>query len=65
MLFRSDVVDGKNGGFVSPPCDPTTPPPGAFCYDTSLIGNSNAGHLYGTALPAAEKEDLLAYLLTL
>jgi hypothetical protein len=60
-----DVVDGKNGGFVSPPCDPITPPPGAFCYDTSLIGNSNAGHLYGTALPAGEKEDLLAYLLTL
>jgi mono/diheme cytochrome c family protein len=61
----SDVVDGKNGGFVSPPCDPITPPPGVFCYDTSLIGNSNAGHLYGTALSAAEKEDLLAYLLTL
>jgi hypothetical protein len=36
-----------------------------FCYDTRLIGNSNGGHLYGTALPAAEKGDLLAYLLTL
>ena len=23
----SDVIDGKNGGFVSPPCDPDKPPP--------------------------------------
>jgi hypothetical protein len=60
-----DVVDGKNGGFVSPACDPKSPPAEGFCYDTSLIGNSNAGHLYGTALPAADKENLLAYLLTL
>jgi len=60
-----DVVDGTNGGFVSPPCDPVTPLDAGFCYDTQLIGNSNAGHLYGTVLSAAEKGDLLAYLLTL
>ena len=60
-----DVVDGQNGGFVSPPCDPVAPPAAGFCYDTTLIGNSNAGHLYGTALPDNQKEDLLAYLLTL
>jgi len=60
-----DVVDGKNGGFVSPECEPRNPPPGVFCYDVSLIGNSNAGHTYGTALAPAEKENLLAYLLTL
>ena len=60
-----DVVDGKNGGFVSPDCDPNKPPKDGFCYDTSLIGNSNAGHTFGTTLSAAEKEALLAYLLTL
>jgi mono/diheme cytochrome c family protein len=60
-----DLVDGANGGFASPACDPISPPSGGFCYDTRLIGNSNAGHLYGTALSAAEKGDLLAYLLTL
>ena len=41
------------------------PPKEGFCYDTSLIGNSNAGHLYGTALSLDEKKNLLAYLLTL
>jgi len=60
-----DVVDGKNGGFVSPECDPNKPPDGGFCYDTSLIGNSNAGHTFGATLSAPEKENLLAYLLTL
>jgi mono/diheme cytochrome c family protein len=60
-----DVVDAKNGGFVSPPCDPRRPPKPSFCYDTRLVGNGNGGHLYGTALSAAEKSDLLAYLLTL
>ena len=60
-----DVLDGRNGGFVSPACVGGSSPPQGFCYDTKLIGNSNAGHLYGTALPAADKEDLLAYLLTL
>ena len=57
----SDVVDGAKGGFVSPPC---TEAAGGFCYDTRLPGNSNAGHVYGTGLSAAEKADLLAYLLT-
>ena len=61
----SVVVDGKNVGFVSPDCDPVQPPNDGFCYDTSLIGNSNTGHLWGTTLSPAEKENLLAYLLTL
>jgi mono/diheme cytochrome c family protein len=59
-----DLIDGRNGGFVAPPCDPRRPPAEGFCYDTRLIGNSNRGHLYGTTLPDAEKSDLLAYLLT-
>jgi mono/diheme cytochrome c family protein len=65
FLRGGDIVDGKNGGFVSPDCDPNKPPKEGFCYDTSLTGNSNAGHTYGTALSAVEKENLLAYLLTL
>ena len=59
-----DIIDGKNGGFVAPRCDPAKPPPQGFCYDTRLLGNRNSGHVYGTTLSAAEKEDLLAYLLT-
>ena len=34
-------------------------------YDTSLRGNHNTGHLYGTQLPAADKEDLIEYMKTL
>ena len=60
-----DVVDARNGGFLAPPCDPRQPPPEGFCFDTRLVGNGNDGHVYGTALPASDKSDLLAYLLTL
>lgn len=60
-----DVIDGLNGGFLAPPCDPAGPPPAkGLCYDTRNPGNGNGGHIYGTALPANEKDDLLAYLLT-
>ena len=61
----NDLADGVNGGFVSPACEPATPPAQGFCYDTKLIGNGNAGHIYGTDLPQPDKDDLLAYLLTL
>jgi len=64
FLRGSDVIDGSNGGFVSAPCDPARPPPSGFCYDTKLPGNGNGGHLYGTTLAPAQKNDLLAYLLT-
>ena len=33
-----------------------------YVLDTSLPGNSNAGHEYGTTLPDAEKRDLIEYL---
>jgi mono/diheme cytochrome c family protein len=59
-----DVLDGSNGGFVAPPCDPRQPPADGFCFDTRLVGNGNGGHVYGTTLSGAEKTDLLAYLLT-
>ena len=40
------------------------PQPQGFCYDTRLPGNGNGGHVYGTTLSAADKDDLIAYLLT-
>ena len=48
-----DLIDGKNGGFVAPACEPGRPPPQGFCYDTRLPGNGNGGHVYGTSLAAA------------
>ena len=50
-------------GFVSD--QPTEGRRALFKYDTSLIGNSNAGHDYGTNLNAAQRVDLIAYLKTL
>jgi mono/diheme cytochrome c family protein len=37
---------------------------GGFVFDTSVPGNSNAGHDYGTALGEADKRDLLEYMKT-
>jgi mono/diheme cytochrome c family protein len=64
FLRGSDVVDSVNGGFQSPPCDPSQPQAGGFCFNTLERGNGAGGHLYGTDLPAGDKADLLAYLLT-
>jgi hypothetical protein len=60
----SDTLDPDRGGFVAPPCVPPSRPTEPFCYDTSKPGNGNGGHLYGVDLPAEQKSDLLAYLLT-
>jgi mono/diheme cytochrome c family protein len=60
-----DLIDGRNGGFAAPSCDPRRPPVEGFCFDTRLVGNGNGGHLYGTTLADSDKEHLLAYLLTL
>ena len=61
----ADTLDPQRGGFVAPPCVPPSAPTGRFCYDTTLPGNHNTGHLYGVTLAAEQKSDLLAYLLTL
>lgn len=37
----------------------------ASAFDTTLPGNSNAGHVYGTTLGEADKRDLLEYLKSL
>jgi mono/diheme cytochrome c family protein len=60
----SDTLDPDRGGFVAPPCVPPSAPTEPFCYDTGKPGNGNGGHLYGVDLPAEQKSDLLAYLLT-
>jgi mono/diheme cytochrome c family protein len=57
-----DVYDRTTIGFVSQ--GPEAQRLGSF-YDTSLPGNANAGHTYGTTLPAASKHALLEYLKTL
>lgn len=56
-----DVYDWKDVGFVSK--GPAARREG-FRYDTRLPGNGNAGHLYGTRLPAAERLALIEYLKT-
>ena len=65
-----DTLDPVNGGFRAEPCDPEVYYGPLFCFDTRQKdggpdrGNRNIGHLYGTDLPAEEKEALLEYLKT-
>jgi hypothetical protein len=56
-----DVYDQVNVGFVS--SGPEALRQGTF-YDTSKSGNGNAGHQYGTDLPAESKRALIEYLKT-
>jgi mono/diheme cytochrome c family protein len=61
----NDVYDWKNLGFDSATIEEAgieTCAKGFFLYDTSLNGNSNAGHLYGTELEPKAKKALLEYL---
>jgi hypothetical protein len=64
FLRGSDVLDSVNGGFVAPACEPGVQVEKGFCYDTTVRGNGNGGHLYGSDLPDADKDALVAYLLT-
>lgn len=57
-----EVYDPTNGGFVT--SGPEAEKVG-FLLKTSVSGNSNQGHLYGTSLTDAEKRDLLEFLKTL
>ena len=59
----SDLVDKDNGGFVSE--QDADPMRHLTLYDTTLHGNGNSGHLWGTDLPPADRNALLAYLKTL
>lgn len=58
----SDLVDTKNGGFVS--VEDGDPYRTMVPYDTTITGNSNSGHTWGTDLGPADKNALLAYLKT-
>jgi mono/diheme cytochrome c family protein len=63
VFYRGyDVYDFANVGFVSngPEAERT-----GFRYDTSVPGNNNGGHVYGTDLSPAEKAALLEFLKTL
>jgi len=63
QFYRAyDVYDWNDVGFVS--SGPDAQRDGVL-FDTSLKGNSNAGHVYGQQLPADQREDLLEYLKTL
>jgi cytochrome c peroxidase len=57
-----NVYDQKNVGFISSGAEAEKL---GFRYDTSVPGNSNAGHEYGTTLSDQEKWDLIEYLKTL
>ena len=63
VFYRGyDVLDPVNVGFISDGPDAAGV---GFRLDTSVPGNSNRGHLYGTDLTAPQKDDLLEYLKTL
>ncbi len=63
VFYRGyDVYDWTNVGFVSSGPEAEA---GGVKFDTSLKGNSNAGHLYGATLTREERERLLEYLKTL
>ena len=56
----SREFDPTNVGFI------TTQTPGAYLFDTTVAGNSNAGHAYGTdALTPTQRLELLEFLKTL
>jgi hypothetical protein len=56
-----NVFDPERVGFVS---DGAAAERAGTRYDTSLPGNSNAGHTYGVELTAAQKKALIEYLKT-
>ncbi len=63
VFYRGDdLIDPKKVGFVS---DGPEAQRVGFRYETSVPGNSNAGHLWGTTLAAADKEAVVEYLKTL
>lgn len=62
IFYRGyNVFDPQKVGFVStgPEAERT-----GFRYDTSVVANSNAGHLWGTNLSPGEKDALVEYMKT-
>jgi len=56
-----DVYDSLNVGFIVQ--GPEAQKVGSL-YDVGRKGNGNEGHVFGTTLPAADKESLIEYLKT-
>jgi hypothetical protein len=64
VFYRGyDVFDQENVGFVSTVVQEKGTP--YFKFDTTVPGNSNRGHLYGTNLSSEDKAALVEYLKTL
>jgi hypothetical protein len=62
VFFRGyDVYDWDRVGFVSQGSEAEST---GFRYDTSVRGNGNGGHVYGTDLSARDKAALIEYLKT-
>ena len=57
-----DLLDADKLGFVSEGADAERL---GTMFDTSLPGNGNGGHVFGTELPAESKRALIEYLKTL
>lgn len=55
-----DVYDQERVGFVSSGAEAEK----YFRFDTSAVGNSNGGHLWGTDLPPEDKKALIEFLKT-
>jgi hypothetical protein len=62
FLRGYDVYDSVNVGFISEGAEAQRV---GFDYDTSLPGNSNRGHTYGTNLSPDDKRALIEFLKTL
>jgi hypothetical protein len=63
IFYRGyDVVDSQRVGFVSSGLEAERV---GFKYDTSVPGNGNYGHLWGTTLTPADKKALVEYMKTL
>jgi hypothetical protein len=63
QFYRAyDVFDYENVGYVSSGVEAEKL---GWKYDTTVRGNSNAGHLYGADMTPEEKTDLLEYLKTI
>lgn len=63
VFYRGyDVYDPTNVGFDTQSADAQRL---GFKFDTSVKGNGNQGHLYGTTLAQADKTALIEYLKTL
>lgn len=63
VFYRGyDVYEPENVGFTA---QGEKAQKHGFKYDTTIVGNSNQGHLYGIDLPKLDKSALIEYLKTL